>query len=142
MVPPLMLDVQPHHRVLDLCAAPGSKTFQLLEMMHADGSEMPKGTVVANDLDYERCMLLVHQAKRANSPTLLVTGVPAELTREMLLALFGAFAGARDVRHVPERGLAFVEYESENAATPALLALNGFQVTPQARLAVAYAPKA
>lgn len=37
MVPPLFLDVQPHHRVLDMCAAPGSKTFQLLEMLHAGG---------------------------------------------------------------------------------------------------------
>ena len=37
MVPPLFLDVEPHHRVLDTCAAPGSKTFQLLEMLHAGG---------------------------------------------------------------------------------------------------------
>jgi multisite-specific tRNA:(cytosine-C5)-methyltransferase/tRNA (cytosine34-C5)-methyltransferase len=33
MIPPLMLDVKPEHRVLDLCAAPGrglhSSTFQL-----------------------------------------------------------------------------------------------------------------
>ncbi len=26
MIPPLFLDVQPQHRVLDMCAAPGSKT--------------------------------------------------------------------------------------------------------------------
>ena len=34
MIPPLVLDVEPHHWVLDMCAAPGSKTFQLLEMIH------------------------------------------------------------------------------------------------------------
>lgn len=34
-VPPLFLDVRPHHRVLDMCAAPGSKTAQLLEALHA-----------------------------------------------------------------------------------------------------------
>jgi 16S rRNA C967 or C1407 C5-methylase (RsmB/RsmF family) len=39
MVPPLFLDVLPHHRVLDMCAAPGSKTFQLLEMLHAGEGE-------------------------------------------------------------------------------------------------------
>ena len=35
MIPPLLLDVKPKHRVLDMCAAPGSKTFQLLEMLRA-----------------------------------------------------------------------------------------------------------
>lgn len=35
MIPPLLLDVQPHHRVLDLCAAPGSKTTQIAELLHA-----------------------------------------------------------------------------------------------------------
>jgi 16S rRNA C967 or C1407 C5-methylase (RsmB/RsmF family) len=34
MIPPLLLAVEPAHRVLDMCAAPGSKTFQLLEMLH------------------------------------------------------------------------------------------------------------
>ncbi|WVZ92421.1 hypothetical protein U9M48_038489 [Paspalum notatum var. saurae] len=34
MVPPLFLNVQPDHHILDMCAAPGSKTFQLLEMIH------------------------------------------------------------------------------------------------------------
>lgn len=35
--------VQPHHRVLDMCAAPGSKTFQLLEALHGGegGGEGP-----------------------------------------------------------------------------------------------------
>jgi multisite-specific tRNA:(cytosine-C5)-methyltransferase len=34
MIPPLFLDVQPHHLVLDACAAPGSKTAQIIESMH------------------------------------------------------------------------------------------------------------
>ena len=34
MIPPLLLDVQSHHTVLDLCAAPGSKSAQLVEMQH------------------------------------------------------------------------------------------------------------
>ncbi|TVU05454.1 hypothetical protein EJB05_48618, partial [Eragrostis curvula] len=34
MVPPLFLNVKPDHHILDMCAAPGSKTFQLLEMIH------------------------------------------------------------------------------------------------------------
>jgi 16S rRNA C967 or C1407 C5-methylase (RsmB/RsmF family) len=39
MIPPLMLDVQPHHIVLDMCAAPGSKTGQIIEMIHADSEQ-------------------------------------------------------------------------------------------------------
>ena len=31
MVPPLALDVKPHHRCLDMCAAPGSKTSQVID---------------------------------------------------------------------------------------------------------------
>jgi multisite-specific tRNA:(cytosine-C5)-methyltransferase len=35
MIPPLFLDVKPHHIVLDMCAAPGSKTAQLIEAIHS-----------------------------------------------------------------------------------------------------------
>ncbi|KAH9887114.1 S-adenosyl-L-methionine-dependent methyltransferase [Xylariomycetidae sp. FL2044] len=34
MIPPLLLDVEPGMAVLDMCAAPGSKATQLLEMLH------------------------------------------------------------------------------------------------------------
>ena len=30
MVPPLALNVAPHHKCLDMCAAPGSKTSQVI----------------------------------------------------------------------------------------------------------------
>ncbi|GAQ87913.1 S-adenosyl-L-methionine-dependent methyltransferases superfamily protein [Klebsormidium nitens] len=79
MVPPLFLDVQPHHRVLDMCAAPGSKTAQLLEMLHAgDASATPQGFVVANDNDVQRCHLLIHQTKRMSSPSIMVTNHDAQ----------------------------------------------------------------
>ncbi|CAK5121468.1 unnamed protein product [Meloidogyne enterolobii] len=60
MIPPLFLDIKPHHLVLDACAAPGSKTAQIIELMHVS-SPNPSGMVVANDIDYKRCYLLVHQ---------------------------------------------------------------------------------
>ncbi|KAK9814454.1 hypothetical protein WJX72_006165 [[Myrmecia] bisecta] len=72
MVPPLFLDVRSEHRVLDTCAAPGSKTAQILEMLHY-GTAMPTGIVVANDSDAQRCNLLTHQTKRMCSPALVVT---------------------------------------------------------------------
>ncbi|VDK45024.1 unnamed protein product [Anisakis simplex] len=72
MIPPLLLDIKGHHKVLDACAAPGSKTMQIIEMMHAD-SEMPTGLVVANDVDNSRCYLLVRQAlKRMPTPNCVV----------------------------------------------------------------------
>ncbi|KAK8474643.1 hypothetical protein V6N12_038446 [Hibiscus sabdariffa] len=75
MVPPLFLDVHPHHFVLDVCAAPGSKTFQLLEIIYhsAKGGSLPEGMVLANDLDVQRCNLLIHQTKRMCTANLIVT---------------------------------------------------------------------
>lgn len=55
-----------------MCAAPGSKTCQLLEMMGAKGG-MPEGVVIANDLNRDRAYLLVHRARRLASPALIVT---------------------------------------------------------------------
>ncbi|XP_058917164.1 RNA cytosine C(5)-methyltransferase NSUN2 [Kogia breviceps] len=73
MIPPLLLNAQPHHKILDMCAAPGSKTTQLIEMLHADMSvPFPEGFVIANDVDNKRCYLLVHQAKRLSSPCVMV----------------------------------------------------------------------
>ena len=43
MIPPLLLDVRPGHAVLDTCAAPGSKTAQILEMLHHGVADTPTG---------------------------------------------------------------------------------------------------
>ena len=84
MLPPLFLDVRPEHLVLDLCAAPGSKTAQLIEAIHSPLTSspdafdpMPLGVVVANDSDTKRAHMLVHQAQRLPSPSLCVTNVDA-----------------------------------------------------------------
>ncbi|PJF18063.1 hypothetical protein PSACC_02131 [Paramicrosporidium saccamoebae] len=75
MVPPLLMDIKAEHLVLDMCAAPGSKTAQLVEYMHADAQKMDveaTGLVIANDSDQQRAYLLYHQVKRILSPGLLV----------------------------------------------------------------------
>ncbi|KAI5958925.1 NCL1 [Candida theae] len=80
MIPPLLLDVKPEHYVLDMCAAPGSKTAQLIEALHAnDEQQLPTGFVLANDSDYKRSHMLVHQVKRLNSPNFLVVNHDAQL---------------------------------------------------------------
>lgn len=76
MLPPLLLDVQPHHKILDMCAAPGSKTAQIIESLHENvENALPQGFVIANDLDNRRCYMLVHQSKRLNSPACLITNI-------------------------------------------------------------------
>lgn len=80
MIPPLLMDVQPHHAVLDMCAAPGSKTAQIVEALHAnDEQELASGFVIANDSDYKRSHMLVHQVKRLNSPNFLVVNHDAAM---------------------------------------------------------------
>ncbi|KAL9660750.1 hypothetical protein QQ045_025567 [Rhodiola kirilowii] len=80
MVPPLFLDVHPDHFVLDMCAAPGSKTFQLLEIIYKsrNSEALPSGMVVANDVDIQRSNLLIHQTKRMCTAHLIVTNHEAQ----------------------------------------------------------------
>ncbi|MBN2142244.1 RsmB/NOP family class I SAM-dependent RNA methyltransferase [Candidatus Woesearchaeota archaeon] len=52
MIPPVVLDPQPGETVLDMCAAPGSKTSQMAAMMKNTG------TLIANDLQGSRLKAL------------------------------------------------------------------------------------
>ncbi|EAQ88234.1 hypothetical protein CHGG_04853 [Chaetomium globosum CBS 148.51] len=115
MIPPLLMDVKPGMAVLDLCAAPGSKAAQLLEMIHrgeearirqvirsisgdkatnedvleddettrleADPSDDGRATgmLIANDADYKRSHMLIHQLKRLSSPNMIVTNHDATM---------------------------------------------------------------
>lgn len=58
MLPAILLNVTPSHAVLDLCAAPGSKTLQLLEAMCANDAGPESGFLVANELDGRRAEAL------------------------------------------------------------------------------------
>ncbi|XP_030382106.1 tRNA (cytosine(34)-C(5))-methyltransferase [Scaptodrosophila lebanonensis] len=86
MIPPIVLDVKPTDKVLDMCAAPGSKTAQLIEALHSEPEvhKIPPGFVLANDVDNNRCYMLVHQAKRLNSPCFLVTNHDSTFFPNML----------------------------------------------------------
>jgi len=81
MIPPLFMDVQPQHAILDMCAAPGSKTTQLIEHLHqmgSTGNTVPTGFVIANDAEPQRCHTLATQLKRTGSPCILVTNHRAQ----------------------------------------------------------------
>ena len=84
MIPPVVLDVKAGMSVLDMCAAPGSKTCQLVEVVggmnqneYSSSDRMkyqePKGYVVANDADPKRAYMLVTQLRRLQSPNVFVT---------------------------------------------------------------------
>ena len=70
MLPPMFLDVHPNDIVLDMCAAPGSKTLQILEKVQKQDGH---GIVVANDADSKRAYLLVHQVSHLKSSHIIVT---------------------------------------------------------------------
>ncbi|TMW59982.1 hypothetical protein Poli38472_000024 [Pythium oligandrum] len=78
MLPVLFLNVQPGHRVLDMCASPGSKTTQALDFLadssNSDATSTPlRGMVVANDLDKKRAYMLVHRLSRNTLRNAVVT---------------------------------------------------------------------
>lgn len=105
MIPPLFMDIEPHHAVLDMCAAPGSKTAQLVEALHAKDAEKPAvGFVVANDSDYKRSHMLVHQVKRLNSPNFLVVNHDAQLFPRISLPETGLIKFDRVLCDVPCSG--------------------------------------
>ena len=60
MIPVTLLNVESHHLVLDMCAAPGSKTIQILEYLHAYEQKLNEGFVIANDIDAQRAYMLTH----------------------------------------------------------------------------------
>lgn len=81
MIPPLLLAPKPGDAVLDMCAAPGSKTGQILEALsRGEGQDkLPcGGIVIANDTDLSRCWMLAHQLKRFGSSQLVVTNQDAQ----------------------------------------------------------------
>ena len=75
MVPVALLQPQPHHRMLDMCASPGSKTTQALEALAPKGDTGAGGGggyMVANDMVPARCQMLLRRcaARRGASSQL------------------------------------------------------------------------
>jgi NOL1/NOP2/sun family putative RNA methylase len=70
-LPALALDPRPGDRVWDACAAPGSKTTQIADLMDDEG------TVVANDNNLGRLSALRHNAERLGVTNAIVTNQDA-----------------------------------------------------------------
>eukprot|EP00300_Choanocystis_sp_HF-7_P007782 c15507_g1_i2.p1 GENE.c15507_g1_i2~~c15507_g1_i2.p1 ORF type:complete len:627 (+),score=118.61 c15507_g1_i2:100-1980(+) len=81
MVPALLLDICPGMRVLDMCAAPGSKTLQLIDLLRSDPAKPSSNTtlLVANDVDHKRACMILQRSRQGACDYLVVTHNPAEL---------------------------------------------------------------
>jgi tRNA (cytosine34-C5)-methyltransferase len=96
MMPVALLDIQPHHAILDMCASPGSKTTQAIEALYAragtDGGA-PTGFVVANELDAERSYVLAKRcaAQRSAAASCVVTCHRAQIFPAPAHTCTGAF---------------------------------------------------
>lgn len=66
MLPPALLDAQPGDAVLDMSAAPGSKTTQIAAMMRG-------GIIVANDVQEKRLWTLKNAVHRTGATNVIVT---------------------------------------------------------------------
>ena len=73
MIPPLVLSPTKDDVVLDLCAAPGSKSTQLAEMMDY------KGTLYSNEPNLNRIKALVHNLDKMNTLNMSVIKDKGEL---------------------------------------------------------------
>lgn len=67
MIPPLALNPEPGEVVLDMCAAPGSKTTQIAAMMQN------KGVLIANDISGDRIKALGLNLNRAGVSNAIIT---------------------------------------------------------------------
>lgn len=67
MIPPLALDPQPGDLVLDMCAAPGSKTSQISQYMNNEG------LIIANDMSGARLAALGMNMQRMGARNVVIT---------------------------------------------------------------------
>ncbi|OQS02925.1 tRNA (cytosine-5-)-methyltransferase, partial [Thraustotheca clavata] len=73
MLPVLLLNVKPGLKILDMCASPGSKTTQIIDLLQNE-----KGMVVANDMNKKRAYMLVHRLSRNTLQSAVVTCSPGQ----------------------------------------------------------------
>ncbi|RLF60473.1 MAG: tRNA methyltransferase [Thermoplasmata archaeon] len=70
MLPPLALEPETQEMVLDMCAAPGSKTTQMAMVME-------RGIVVANDVNIKRLRALSHNIQKSGATNCIITNYDA-----------------------------------------------------------------
>jgi len=78
MLPPILLDLKPELKVLDLCAAPGSKTCQIAQHMEN------RGLIVANDNRKDRIRALANNLDRTGIVNTVITNYDGKLIGKLI----------------------------------------------------------
>lgn len=113
MIPPLLLDVQPEHYALDMCASPGSKTAQMLEALHAGESSPSRACGSECIEEIHSCVLLQAKSLAAQLQGWLSQTTMTMLARTCLYTSAtvrrhqgsGGAAAARDVSPLRSRAI-------------------------------------
>mmetsp|Transcript_13967 Transcript_13967/g.21139 ORF Transcript_13967/g.21139 Transcript_13967/m.21139 type:complete len:248 (+) Transcript_13967:7-750(+) len=83
--------------------------------------------------------------KRQNLPPnskLFVESIPSSITEKQLVDLFSKPAGMVQLRYVPQKNCAFVEYDNIAKATIAKDTLHGFPIVSNQMISISYAAQA
>lgn len=95
-------------------------------------------------------LALKHSAKQAQPQEtgwqlphniLFLEGLSTEVSPALLEGLFGLYPGFREVRCIPSKRVAFIEYENQQQSSLALAGLAGYYISPRVVLNVAYAKR-
>ena len=81
MIPVNLIEIEESDIILDMCAAPGNKTIQILEIMEEKArmkSTLPTGVIIANELDPKRAGNMAHFFKAHFPINIVVTNNDAE----------------------------------------------------------------
>jgi len=81
MIPVNLVDINESDIILDMCAAPGNKTIQILEIMSEKArtkNTLPSGVIIANELDEKRAGNMAHFFKAHFPINIVVTNNKAE----------------------------------------------------------------
>lgn len=82
MLPVKFLDIGKEHKILDICAAPGSKTTQMGVMLENEGA------ILANDLNIERLRALSHNVDRIGLLNVMITRINGEVIGDLFFEEF------------------------------------------------------
>lgn len=66
--------------------------------------------------------------------TLYVKELRPHVTSSKLKRIFGDFKGFREVRLIPDKGVAFIEFDDDSCATTALLGVDNFRFEDGSRI--------